>query len=408
MKADQNVPERNQWLPYDPSCTPPELMASLRRTTLASGSESNEPLALPTSRLTPHSDPSLPLHWLQGRTVLLFGDHVERQHNRDFCNLSGGVFTTIALDHPLSPPRFENGIDEKVAPGNQTNFDDSRPSVCYIEKYDFMVVTVFHYGLANRVEFERESLFRSEHFYPPGASLAPRCLRPYPNPPLNAVAMSDRLSHIAIPLLSSLHRPQPDLIEFSSGFWDLRHFTALDEQHGADPFSELTTERLQWYSDRLSHSLSDLQSSFPGTPLLWRSLHHPPKFSNTPFSRVAALDHLSRKVIADLNRNRRGGTHLSSPPLFKQGRPSASRRRKPPPRERESSHAPFLNLVKGRIGKKERIRDAPAVGVGHGLARKIRINEWGRLMLGQEHLMRDTVTAPLPGGYVWGDIMLFE
>lgn len=145
---------------------------------------------------------------------------------------------------------------------------------------------------------------------------------------------------------------------------------------------------------------------FPGVPLLWRSLHQPPRDQSTPFSRVAALDQLGRKIVANLNqsRRRRGGKHPILPPLVS---------KRPNPKitdERESTHAPFLNRVKQRIGASEPSGEADAAGgehddLSHG---PIRIDEWGALMLGQEHLMNGMHTPALPGGYIWGDIMLFE
>ncbi|KAI5480771.1 hypothetical protein MNV49_007177 [Pseudohyphozyma bogoriensis] len=379
MSVDLKVPENNKWVPYTPTCVPPALMAALRVT----APSKPPPLKLPTPHRSP--SPDLPLaSWLHGKTVLLFGDHIERLHNKDFCEFAGGAFTSIGRDHPLSPAPFLNGIDEKHNPGNTSTSEEARPAVCYVEQYDFMIVNVFHYGLANRVEFEHESLLKDEAFYPP-------------------VAVQDRLSAIVHPLLASLKRT-PDLVEFSSGFWDLRHFTALDKQQNIDPFSALAVDRLQWYSDRLTKALTEVSQQFPDTPLLWRALHHPPKSTNMPFSRVAALDQLGRKVVANLNKSKvRGGSAIPLPPLVLEeefGREAVLRK------ERDSTHAPFLNRVKERIGK---VGDQVEVPHADELsATPIRIDEWGSLMLGQEHLMKGVDTPPLPGGYLWGDIMLFE
>ena len=170
MAVDQRVPENNRWVPYDSTCTTPELMAALRS---VHANTTAPPLVLPLANLFPHVDNSLPFPWLHNRTVLLFGDHVERQHALDFCQLAGGSHLIISSTHPLSPPRFVNGIDEKFLRSDRPDHDDSRPSVCYLEKYNFMIVTVFHYGLANRVEFERESLLVDPHFYPPGSFFVP-------------------------------------------------------------------------------------------------------------------------------------------------------------------------------------------------------------------------------------------
>lgn len=220
------------------------------------------------------------------------------------------------------------------------------------------------------------------------------------------------------------------MIEFSSGFWDLRHFAALDELAGKDVFSELTTERLAWYSSRLVHALADLSSVFPDTPLLWRTLHHTPKFNETSPARVAALDQLSRKVVTALNeaRNRAGAEerldllvqhrYEEAQAALLVERSEAGRRVRPTGRrkktfkDRMSNKAPFLNRVKERIGSKDRIKDVNLSTDETSLRGLLRFDEWGALMRGQEHTMvhegNAVYTPPLPGGYVWGDLMLFE
>lgn len=44
-----------------------------------------------------------------------------------------------------------------------------------------------------------------------------------------------------------------------------------------------------------------------------------------------------------------------------------------------------------------------------GLDQRLRLDEWGALMLGQEHHFRDLLHPDvIPGSYLWGDIMLYE
>ena len=176
LTVDQHEPEKNRWLPYDPTCTSPELMAALRST----APKTPPTLVLPTPPRSKAPSRDLPLPWLYGKTVLLFGDHVERYHSKDLCNFAGGAFETIDANHALSPARFLNGIDEKFVSASKAALT-SRPTVCYIEQYNFMVVTVFHFGLANRIEFEHEHLLQDEHFYPPGACSCFSIRRPSPD-----------------------------------------------------------------------------------------------------------------------------------------------------------------------------------------------------------------------------------
>lgn len=191
------------------------------------------------------------------------------------------------------------------------------------------------------------------------------------------MALDDRLSHILLPILRSLDRPRPDLIEFSSGFWDLRHFTALDELRGTDPFTDLDSERLEWYAERLHQAFQDLGSAFPKTPLMWRALHHTPKFANTPYARVAALDQLSRMVVRDLNlakKREKLGQHGASPS-------SGSSKKIKGAKGFKASKGAFIDRVKRRIGKGGQKIEQIALGAEEAnLKGMIRVDEWGSLM----------------------------
>lgn len=386
LVVDQDVPTNNRWVPYDPKCDVPQFMAALRSVTKGKG---DKPLVLPLPKRRRTRDPSkLPLPWLHGKTVLLYGDQVERQHVTDFCKLVGGKFASIGAGHKLSPSAFVNGIDEKVVrPASETESSEgSRPAVCYVEQWDFMLISAFHYGLANRVELERGSLLEDEHFHPP-------------------LALDDRIDHVVKPLLHSLER-KPDLIEFSSGFWDLRHFAAIDHATGQPTNSDLTEQRLEWYSTRLRQALVDLSRSFPNTHFLWRALLQTPNYEATAFSRVAALDQLSRVVVSELNRsNKLYDARTSAPAPGRLGhvgngrRPTRLRMSKQArrslqvaPREKDfglqqayaGSHEDFLTQVRERIGEQAGAFDDR--GSAHGsqtrtkLKGMIRINEWSHLM----------------------------
>lgn len=84
--------------------------------------------------------------------------------------------------------------------------------------------------------------------------------------------------------------------------------------------------------------------------------------------------------------------------------------------DEDSTQASFLKIVKARIGKgaSSRIDKVILEGerdVGRRMGTRlgeIRINEWGTIMAGQEPQMNGFATAPIPGGYVWSDIILFE
>lgn len=162
-------PDATRWLPYEPTCFPPPLLATLRAGLESKPSQFVEPsdLEYPLRRSPTSADTLLTLPWLSGKTVVLVGDGVELAHAKDFCRYTAGEYAVVTSDHPLSPPPFVNGIDEKWVQ-TQGTMNETRPTVCYLPNYDFTLINIFHFGLANRVEFEHESIFSDPHFYPPG------------------------------------------------------------------------------------------------------------------------------------------------------------------------------------------------------------------------------------------------
>lgn len=81
-----------------------------------------------------------PLPWLQGKTLLMVGDSVERNNLRFFCELVNSTnLRTTSL----------RNLDMGIRPGNTINEpgDITRPRVCRIDEYDFEIISFFHYGL---------------------------------------------------------------------------------------------------------------------------------------------------------------------------------------------------------------------------------------------------------------------
>lgn len=166
LLVDPNIPEGNRWMPYDVTCAPPPLFAMFREGQPHYEGLHSLAFPIPTKRFRPEM---LPLPWAANRTILLVGDHVERLHVKDFCTFAAGEYAVIGSNHTLSPVPFLNGIDEKLWRGGEATA--SRPAVCFVARYDLMLISVSHYGLANRVEFDQESdnnLYASPFFYPPG------------------------------------------------------------------------------------------------------------------------------------------------------------------------------------------------------------------------------------------------
>ncbi|BGP55604.1 hypothetical protein JCM8202v2_003209 [Rhodotorula sphaerocarpa] len=351
------------------------------------------PLQVPVRR-TSNWLQNRPLPWLERKTVVLVGDDVERAHARDFCRLAGGQYAVIDPAHPLSPRPFRNGIDEKWLSTEANALNDTRPTVCYLPGWDFALVTIFHYGLAHRVEFEHEVLLADPHYYPPAA-------------------LHDRLDHILLPLLDRLGRPRPDFIEFASGFWDLRHFAALDGRAGQPLSGELSTERLVWYLQRLVQAFSDLSVLFPRTRINWRPLYDAPEYDWAHPVRSAALERLARQTIKALNKAQDVATAEQAllralgaparPGRAGRARPNGPRRSDRTsvrPQRRSITKAGFLNQVKERIGSSDRVQDRELSGHAD-LRGLLSVSEWSSVMRGRDMLAT-------PGGYVWGDMMLYE
>lgn len=160
-----------------------------------------------------------------------------------------------------------------------------------------------------------------------------------------------------------------------------------------DPFSDLDSERLEWYAERLHQAFQDLGRAFPKTPLMWRALHHTPKFANTPYSRVAALDQLSRMVVRDLNlakKREKLGHHGASPSAG-----SSKKNKGVKGFKASEGHEAFIDRVKGRIGKGGQKIEQIALGAEEAnLKGMIRVDEWGSLMYVPSLAGRLTSTEP--------------
>jgi hypothetical protein len=81
-----------------------------------------------------------PLPWLDGRTLLLIGDSIERNNVRYFCELVGSNdLRTTPMRNLSATLREGNTVAEPA--------DITRPRVCRVEEYDFEIVSFFHYGM---------------------------------------------------------------------------------------------------------------------------------------------------------------------------------------------------------------------------------------------------------------------
>lgn len=59
------------------------------------------PLDFLTALVTPNE---VDIEFARGKTMLVFGDSVDRDHVEHFCQFVGGEMTQIRTDSPISPP----------------------------------------------------------------------------------------------------------------------------------------------------------------------------------------------------------------------------------------------------------------------------------------------------------------
>ncbi|GAA5950735.1 hypothetical protein JCM3765_000593 [Sporobolomyces pararoseus] len=369
------------WIPFDSRCKPSNLMKSLYKPL-----GDNSPL-IPDPTKSPNGREFLP--WFRNRTVLLHGDSIDRFHLKDFCEFVGGKLELITPEHQASPQMWKKpGVvdqerrewEKKWSERPREGQELTNPWICDVQEYGTTLINVFTWGLQGAEEF-----FQMERWYYPPATWV------------------DRMDHITLPLLPRLakylDRPQienPDLIILNSGYWDLRKYTEEDftaagypsrpyPEDSSIPYNSLSFEREQTWEREARKAIKHAAKSFRGKEgktkdgpvLLWRSLHHPPRHNYAPFPRVFQLDSLARKVISDLKLSSSSSSSSSSS---------------------VSSPSPPLSSL-------DEFPDREDLGLTH----RLRIDESGKLMLGQEHLFRDLLhPLPVPGSWIWGDIMLYE
>jgi len=324
LHYDANHTLNNNWVPFDARCPPVSFLKPLVKD-----------LQNPSS--TNHALP-----WLVNRTLVLIGDSIERFHARDFCDILSA--STDPPHHPIS----ENGF----SPSRSTNstpsrsffvssdypalkpppylFDPSNPAavppdwpphlvqsyrdhhrewairdnirtspwICEVPKYGFRIITLFGFGLE---PYHSGAYYSDQDWFITPASL------------------EAKVEHTLMPLLARLatawgaaYVKEPDLIEVSSGLWDVRQWSEEDGR-GAGVvlddgvelvYGPLSRARLEWWRVRAERLLRLIHNRFPSNaPILWRALHHPKRHAVAPFSRVQQLDNFALLLLQQLKRN---------------------------------------------------------------------------------------------------------
>ncbi|BGP49632.1 hypothetical protein JCM10450v2_005533 [Rhodotorula kratochvilovae] len=426
LTVDLKDPAKNVWRPYEEACPPSRMMGGLNKSVEALQKKPNAARHRGPSRSHDTTlrqfrgegeAPFFP--WFENATILLLGDSMERLHLADFCDLIGGNATNINPEHPASAPTYrkplptilgEDGQETEAsiqAKAERRRLEDqwenerkdswfyTRPWMCDIPEYNATIVSTFMWGLE-----DMEEVFSTEDFYH--------------GPP----TWLQRFRHITLPMLERLAahtgRPQllkPTLIEIASGYWDLRAMTEEDFIGAGIPrpypkesdlsFGEIGTAREERWVKHATEVLQEVARAFPGPkgirdgpPISWRTMHHPKRNNYTPYARVAPLDALARKTMHELR-----VSSLATHPTFLHNVLDSLQgmRERYFPREALDE----LNAV-----KEARQHDDPT---DYGFDERIRVDEIGKLLEGQEHHYRDFLHPDvLPGAYIWGEIILYE
>ena len=79
------------------------------------------------------------------------------------------------------------------------------------QRYDFVIVSLFSWGVFTIPEYEAAGLQHNEHYNAP-------------------MELDRRVEYNLLPLLQNLGRPEPDIISFGSLVWDVMRQRALFAQ----------------------------------------------------------------------------------------------------------------------------------------------------------------------------------
>lgn len=243
------------------------------------------------------------------------------------------------------------------------------------------LVSVFHFGL-DQEDYWRES--RMPQYTSPGM-------------------FEHRLTDIVDPLITAMRadgrRSAPDFVEVTSGVWDLARWAEQDLTGQQETTTGLAQDRVTWYRFRVGQVLEKVRKMFPEAKVkTWRTMHY-------PTDQVAEYDYFMVSV-GDYTTARRAHmlTSVSTTPQDKiSARANSSESMEPPHfshnRIYQLDQAVRTLLLPTTVG--DHTEPAPHADY--------RLNEWGPVLKGQEAHQKDRLHGdPLPGGYVWGDIMLYE
>jgi hypothetical protein len=227
------------------------------------------------------------LEWMRNKTVLLIGDSIERDHVSLFCSLMGRDAEVIKGKHPLATVPESGAVaaterkkkDRAARIAYKGMQESTLPRVCYIDELNFVVsrLTFFLSRVASVHDELTPNVRQMTNLYHFGLDEQGfwKDIDQYHGP----ATIEERFSTHYRPFISKLQgddRPTaPDLVEISSGMFDLARWAKQDETAGRSTKEDVNAKELEWYSKRVKAFMDTTATSWPQAVKLWRAVTVP-------------------------------------------------------------------------------------------------------------------------------------
>ncbi|ORY31792.1 hypothetical protein BCR39DRAFT_525369 [Naematelia encephala] len=362
----------HRWHPFREDCHAPAYLAALVKEAWSIQEPTNSgPLTKPSawreSDLGPDGREWQDVSWARNKTVVIVGDSVMRFNALYFCKIMGENFVEMKWDHPWSPPspmlgKPMHGHKRDSTPlSTNSNSDSNDTTTTTIAKSSNAGNPNSH--LTHYCHIPSIDLFILQIFH---VGLDEDEAWIHKEGATTAYTVEDRIDKLLKVYLQKLEeqegRSAPVLGYLQSSLWDAARWTQEDAKANAPEDLVLSDERLRWFRRRVREVILHMRRAFPSMALRWMTTHYPVNPSTGRFfdskRPPSRLDWLSQINAASLS-------------AF---------------RDTDGLDPEEARLLRG-----------------------VQSNNWGDLMMGQEkHLADDLHPAMFPGGYLWGDMMLWD
>lgn len=178
---------------------------------------------------------------VRNKTVVLFGDSVDRELVIYMCRAAGGVVnSTMQDDHAVFWNRTDKG------PPN------SFPRMCTVPFHNLTMLNYFMYGLDTDGFWDDE---RAAFWGP--------------------YAWRERLEMCGKAFHTAGRGASPDLVFFNAGLWDLARYDLAGSRAGDSESIAYNATQLHEYDANLREYVAKLQHMFPQATLVYREPHYP-------------------------------------------------------------------------------------------------------------------------------------